>query len=429
MKHVLIQNIRNIDDLEVDISGPITIIAGQNGTGKTTVLETITKCLEMKGFTKEAIQIGKDEGRVVYVNQANGETQQVSMVVGQESTLVTMTITDATGKSRQVREVGEARRILGNYINFTPQDLVSMTQTAEGRRKFLMDVLFKSLPNETKARLILLENAISPRKNKDTLNNLYQQRTAIQADITSYEKTLENLPNPTDEEKELIENIEALKERKQQRVDELKKVEDLDRLHNDILLYIGTKVADFGDGIPAWLSFIHEKVLAVPKHTIEINDLREKILKADEFISNVNTLRSQHTSRVNITKGLVDQRGNYEIVEAKILTGKEEIDAIYRQADLPGGITIVVDEEDNVDFMVSNGKQQVSISQLSESQLHYIIIVLLMHISTAEMVNIGNISVYDSATLQKILDLAKQYDRILLAEKVTESEDLQIEIL
>ncbi len=89
--------------------------------------------------------------------------------------------------------------------------------------------------------------------------------------------------------------------------------------------------------------------------------------KADEYISNIATYQSRQGTRENLTKILKIRREEYETLSNEMTDHKNEIDSIYRQADLPGGITIVVDENEDVDFLVSNGKQQVSISQLSES--------------------------------------------------------------
>ncbi len=145
-----VRRLRNIQALDLRLSPRLNVIVGDNGHGKTSVLEAIYLAATTKSFRADRLATVIQEG-------AEGGSSVVCVVEGgvpREQRLV------LTGRSRSARVDGKAPSTLSAYatrtpvVAFCPGDLTLVGGSASGRRRLLDRVmLFVDPPGaESRAR-------------------------------------------------------------------------------------------------------------------------------------------------------------------------------------------------------------------------------------------------------------------------------------
>lgn len=148
LNKVKITNFRNFTSKEISFNPKITLIVGENATGKTNILESIHLSSTGKSFKakveEEMIKSGEEIGRV------EAEIQKESLIK-LEIVLTRGVLNLGTAHPEKVARKrllvnGIARRLIdfaGNQkvVLFSPQDLDLVTQSPSIRRKFLDSVL------------------------------------------------------------------------------------------------------------------------------------------------------------------------------------------------------------------------------------------------------------------------------------------------
>lgn len=150
IKTLKLENFRNIKHAQVEFSDGINIITGENGQGKTNLLESIWLITGAKSFKgakdKDLINIGNDVAKVFSVIQDE-----------ENSTSLEIIISNLDGKKGRYAKVnnGEMKRavsLAGKFycVVFCPQHLALVSGAPALRRKFIDGALCQLYPSYIK---------------------------------------------------------------------------------------------------------------------------------------------------------------------------------------------------------------------------------------------------------------------------------------
>ncbi len=142
-----LQNYRNHTQLRIEFSPQMTLILGENGAGKTNILEAINLLATGKGFKatydKEVINVNAQEAIIrATVRRQNTNTLNIGIRIHAQSAT-----TNRVSKTVKVR--GKATKVtdLPKYINtvlFSPIEMNLLRGSPNQRRIFLNNVLSQS---------------------------------------------------------------------------------------------------------------------------------------------------------------------------------------------------------------------------------------------------------------------------------------------
>jgi DNA replication and repair protein RecF len=144
-----IRGLRNLTSLELEPASRLNVIVGDNGQGKTSVLEALYLVATTKSFRAERlatlIQAGREQASVVARISEGGDAREQRTVLAE--------------RSRVVRLDGKPPKSLGAYatrtpvVAFCPSDLELVSGSASGRRRLLDRVALFIDPPGAEARL------------------------------------------------------------------------------------------------------------------------------------------------------------------------------------------------------------------------------------------------------------------------------------
>ena len=140
--HLAIQDFRNLVSVELTPSRRATVAVGQNGQGKTNLLEALYVLATLKPLRgsrlSELIRFGQGQARVTGKFLLSGATRDISV--------------DITPGARQASVDGKRAARLEDYfggvsvVAFTPEDLAVVKGGPDGRRGFLDRAVFNRFP-------------------------------------------------------------------------------------------------------------------------------------------------------------------------------------------------------------------------------------------------------------------------------------------
>jgi len=142
VKHLRLRDFRNIAAAELELHPHFTILAGDNGAGKTNILESLYLLANVRSFrpckTSDLIRIGSTRGRI-----------ETAVVRGPLTTEVAVDLE----KSRKKFSVnGKAIHKFASYLGtiaavvFSPGDLYLLQGPANERRRFIDRVVCGAMP-------------------------------------------------------------------------------------------------------------------------------------------------------------------------------------------------------------------------------------------------------------------------------------------
>lgn len=189
IRRVTLANFRNMESLEMDFSDRLNIFVGQNGQGKTNILEAIYYIIEGESFRYSRydtlIQENKSEALIkCYVENNDLDFNlRINLTVGQKSFLI------------NEKKTSQINVNLPPAILFSPESLSSIKESSDHRRQLLDQILVqtfkygKKLVNEfkkaLKTRNKLLKDIATEKIEKllgietlDSLNPLYLKLAA-----------------------------------------------------------------------------------------------------------------------------------------------------------------------------------------------------------------------------------------------------------
>lgn len=165
MDKLTLQNFRNYQDESFLFSPGVNIICGENGQGKTNLLEALAACATMRLFRtqqrKEGLRFGEDLSCVYGALRA--QERHVSILLRLSRTRPMEIFRNGVRQKRQSDMQGVFQTVL-----FCPEDLALVRQGAAVRRKFLDTALCQLRPNYARSL--------------EEYRRLYQHKTRILRD-------------------------------------------------------------------------------------------------------------------------------------------------------------------------------------------------------------------------------------------------------
>lgn len=144
MDKLTLQNFRNYQDESFEFSPNVNIICGENGQGKTNLLEAIAACATMRLFRtqqkREGLRFGEDLACVYGALRA--QERHISILLRLSRTRSMEIFCNGVRQKRQSDMQGVFQTVL-----FCPEDLMLVRQGAVVRRKFLDTALCQLRPN------------------------------------------------------------------------------------------------------------------------------------------------------------------------------------------------------------------------------------------------------------------------------------------
>jgi DNA replication and repair protein RecF len=172
-----VRNLRIIAELELEPAPRLNVIAGDNGQGKTTLLEAIYFVATSKSFrtekAQELLQEGAEHATVQVVIDEAGQSRKQTAVLGP--------------RTRSLLIDGKRAARLGSYatrtpvVVFHPGDLTLVSGAAAGRRRLLDRIALYTRPGSMDARM-RFEKALRERQ------RALEQRGLQAAELDAYEE-------------------------------------------------------------------------------------------------------------------------------------------------------------------------------------------------------------------------------------------------
>ena len=168
VRHLKVEQYRNLNRLELEPHPALTVIAGQNGQGKTNLLESVWMLSGAKSFraSKEAelVQRGENYSRITGSIETDGEkdlmTLEISIRLDESGRRATR-----TAKKNGV-DHGRAGSLAGEFpcVGIAPGHISMVSGAPEGRRRFLDSALCQLYPGYLESlrrytRALLQKNA------------------------------------------------------------------------------------------------------------------------------------------------------------------------------------------------------------------------------------------------------------------------------
>jgi len=159
VKEIVLKNFRNHTDLKLTFDSNINIIVGNNGVGKTNILEAIhliatTKSIKAK-YDKELINTEKDFCTITLFTHYDSLELQV----------VKKDLSNNSSKKVKINKTPKALSKFAGYFNcvlFTPSDIEYITGSPSIRRKYIDSILVQ-VSTEYKKNLNLYTKAVRQR--------------------------------------------------------------------------------------------------------------------------------------------------------------------------------------------------------------------------------------------------------------------------
>lgn len=143
IRSLTLEQFRNYEQAHFDFDPAVNLICGENGQGKTNLLEAAAACSTMRLFRtaqkKEGLRFGQDHARILADFQAQGRDFALELRL---SRLKSMEI--YKNGVRQKRQ-SDAQGLLKTVL-FCPEDLMLVRQGAGARRRFLDTALCQLRP-------------------------------------------------------------------------------------------------------------------------------------------------------------------------------------------------------------------------------------------------------------------------------------------
>ena len=147
IRSLTLEQFRNYEHGQFDFDPSVNLICGDNGQGKTNLLEAAAACSTMRlfrtGQKKEGLRFGQDAGSIL------GEFEAENRDFTVEIRLFANKAAEVWRGGVRMKRQGDARGILKTVL-FCPDDLYLIRAGAAARRRFLDTALCQLRPNYDK---------------------------------------------------------------------------------------------------------------------------------------------------------------------------------------------------------------------------------------------------------------------------------------
>jgi DNA replication and repair protein RecF len=140
VQRVAIRAFRNLEQVEFEPSQGFNLIEGENGQGKTSLLEAVGMLASLKSFrgakNAEMIQDGHEQARLSCLLLRDGMERDLKIEVNPRSRRILL-------HNKPVRQLSELYGLL-NLVTFVPEDVGIVRGTPGERRLFFDRMIFAS---------------------------------------------------------------------------------------------------------------------------------------------------------------------------------------------------------------------------------------------------------------------------------------------
>jgi hypothetical protein len=439
-------NFKSIADrtFEIPDNTKIAVFVGQNESGKSTAMQAIETQMILKGFVKSPVKLGEKEAKIEYSGtDLEGNPIKIITDINENGEYEFTAGTIVGNKVKTIHDVKKIKELIGVYYPLTVHEVLSMVKYTEGRRKFINDYLLPLLTESQRTRLAELQLSISNSKSKTTEGNLYNRRTQLNKDIEALNIEIKAQGITPEEQLEL--------NKKQLVIDAIAKLElELEPHKEDAatririeteIHYIKNKIQNLFDIVEDFSTQYNFKIPLVKDTFDELVKNRETQLttlwskeQIQAYEDNISKGKAKKTTLEGYEKRTTSDTVKIAERDKKFVEVSEigqqieknrlEIKTIYSNSNLPAGIEI----DENGENIMLNGFL-LDESTNSETEAHLAIIELLCNISTNKWINIGDLSLYDKLSQNKIIQLAEKHGRIMMAQLVSEDPTVSLKII
>ena len=476
---VEILNYKKIKDFKAKMeSGYLYFISGGNEKGKTSFVRAIGTLLNAQNKNVNPITFGEEKcvisSQMYDFTGANNEVFSIKFEMEKDKEKFILIKPD----NKASTSVTEIRDIF-KWNSFSVDDWFSWGTTAEGRRKQAETI--KSLfPKETIDRLNIIDGMINSKNGitykKRTENNsamkicdtriksneltliekeqkeLYEAKkkeiNEIEYEISKISNPvlLQEISNLNNKAGIIQEKVNAIstncadfvKEKQQENLDIQKQIETLQLKYNNNVKLMNmreqAKTNDINELAKEFSKLKDRKEEIKSQIPIDADiktaDLKEQLEKAQALISNIkyNDIIFKETTFNN-------EKANYKKLEENSIVLQNELDKlakeksdIFTKTQLPLNNISIVDDE--CMFVQSDNMLPYTEEHVSYSQGGVPIAEMLMNINkTTKIVLLGKASEYSENALEKLSEIAKKYDGIIIGDQVkSDKEPLTFEI-
>lgn len=142
IEQISLTHYRNLSSLSINFDKNVTVLVGENGQGKTNILEAIHYCSTSRSFRVKddqlCIQINQPLSRIIGIFEVNQIRKQLKIVINKDGKYLFENNKSFTTNKEFIGLV--------NTVLFSPYDLFLFDGTPKARRKFIDTELSKLFP-------------------------------------------------------------------------------------------------------------------------------------------------------------------------------------------------------------------------------------------------------------------------------------------
>lgn len=401
IKTVKISNFKLVKDLEQDFNGKNIMIVGENGIGKSSVLQAIQIALGGKNIPPLPISHGEDDAYVEVLTGIDGKDYTFkAKFQPHQSPKLEVTAPDGIRDDKK----GVIRNLVGGD-DFDIDQFVEWSKTSEGRKK-QVEVFKSYFEPEIIEQLDRLKQKITNHEQErtetgrevKTLKGFIEEAGISSGDFVKYaeKKDLTELTEKINKISENNEKLTLARERSGDRKNRLQVIdEEMARLQKE--------AADLESKEEAYAKW------AAENPAVDITDLNSELEEARVFNSRCETISHYETKQ----KELKDAQESYGESTALIESSREALDNAIK--DMGGPIPGL---EFDLDQLYYNGNP-VDINTLSTSEIMYLGVELKMAANpNVKVLFLEKGESLGQKRLQDIIDMANERGYQIIMEEV-----------
>lgn len=420
------------DPFEAELNGEVLLISGDNGRGKTGLLNAIAEAWALKSGTPNPLTVGKESGH---------KKITIPSLDGEEITIVhNFTEDNPSGMFYAIKKDGKVvnslptiRKLIGDYAPVTVEQFFADMKYAESRKKLVKNFLVP-LMGEKANRIEEINKMINEN------GSLYKQRRELNSAINSLESGAGTL-EITKEQKELLSKkteIEtALKSLKNKKIEILEHQAELakksssfekglESLNNSLYILKPLISESLLTDLEVLIQKTTEEQTVVDAHITRYLDelalMSARIERGDNAMSQISaaeTVNNVVTSQKAKLESVIAEK---EAVEKEMTKLKAERESIIKNANLPNGI------ETDGENITLHGFDFVA-EQVSYSEAALSIAEIMAQLFSGRIICLGNIAEFGPANRKRIFEIAKKYQKFVVVTQVTDDTEVKIQAI
>lgn len=431
-----IKNYKKIKEMNFDLDDyDAIIVSGPNRGGKSSLINGLFENLTAKNLSDEPLSRGEDKGeKSIIINDKNGDEIKIIHTFSKKEPRGTFY---AIKDGQKISSVTKIRELIGDANSYTIDDFFRMCKDVPGRRKFIKEILMRSMTSEQIKKIEDIDIKINSKN-----GTLYTKRTELNAEL----KVLENTPGLSDEEKKILESkaeIEkSIKECETTISDFTSKSSTLSKIYNNII------AIENGSGWQTLskdelkfknddANILFSTLIDSEKKALEYKDICfNGIAKLNETIKNTQTNLDSHKETLksisnieykkeafgDIDKKLEEQKEKITNINKEINDAIDEKSKVMASSNLPKGL--VIHNESEFTYNGFNFNE----NEISESEGWLLLAELTIPIYDCKYFRMGNAAIYGKEALANLMSMAASNGKILALEKVVDDRtDVYVE--